>query len=68
MGKWRFLCKCGDGSAFFEHKATGEIMNWFVSNESISISACQYFGCSYKHELATKENHLKRPNNHLHNR
>ena len=63
--KWKFICKCGDGSAFFEHKVTGEIVNWFIDASVISISACQYFSCKYNYELATKANQFKQPNRQL---
>ena len=42
MGKWKFLCKCNDGSAFFEDKRTGEIMNWYIK-PSMSFNATVHF-------------------------
>jgi hypothetical protein len=52
--KWRFLCKCGDGSAFFEHKVTGELMNWWIDKGKLTISARRYFNCTPINQEETK--------------
>ena len=43
MGKWKFLCRCNDGSAFFENKKNGEIMNLYI-RPSVSYIAMVHFG------------------------
>lgn len=48
MNKWRFLCKCGDGSAFFENKKTGELMCWWIDKRKLSVYGAEYFGCPLK--------------------
>ncbi len=39
---WRFICRCNDGSAFFEHKVTGELMNWYIK-PNMSYAGIEHF-------------------------